>query len=202
MSTTHEFEEFVDALRERCHEVRRNAPALIRDAGRELSSGAAEKLYRAAVAFDATLDDLDAAAQELHEQHEALFAARLEMEAQGQFYRELFDLAPAACLVTTPDAKITHANLAATYLFGCPLNALVGRLMVGFVALPERGAFRAALARALEAPCIEDFPLRFTFRGAAGVECRVRVSARREHGLVQSLQWMITEDGSADDDLL
>ena len=35
---------------------------------------------------------------------------RAELEAERRFYRELFDLAPAACLVTTPEGRITHAN--------------------------------------------------------------------------------------------
>ena len=152
--------------------------------------------------FESTLDDLGAAAEKLQVQSDELFEARVELELQGRFYRELFDLAPAVCLVTTPDARITHANVAATYLFGRPANALVGRRLATLVDPDELGAFDEALARALAAPSVEEWPMRLRCRGAEATECRLRVSARREGGAVRTLHWIITEDGAADADLL
>jgi PAS domain-containing protein len=202
MSTIYEFHEFAEALRERYQEVRRAAPAILHPAAGDSSPAAADSLCRASRLFEATLHDLGAAAEELQEQNDALFEARTELEAQGRFYRELFDLAPAACLVTTRAGRITHANHAATYLLGHPLNALVGKLMVQFVVPEERSAFRSALVRVHDAPSVEEFPIRLACRGAPAVDCRVRVSGRREGHHVRSLQWMVTEDGSSDDDLL
>ncbi len=196
------FRDFSESLRERYEEIRRAAPEILRAAERSLPPGARPSLDEASSMLQATLDDLGAAAEELRVQNDALFAAHTEMEAQGQFYRELFDLAPAACLVTSPDAQITHANVAATYLLGRPANALVGRLLVGFVDQPERGAFRAALARVLVTSLVEEWPIRLLSRGASAVDCRMRVSARREGGRVHALQWIITEEGDSDADLL
>ena len=202
MSTISDFQEFADSLRERYREMRRDSTGLLRAAAGGRPPAAADPLYRVAAMFESTLDELDAAADVLQEQNEALFAARVEMEAEGRLYRELFDLAPAACLVTTGDAQITHANQAATSLFGRPSNALVGRLMVSFVDAGERGAFRSALTRARTAPSVETVPIRIVGHGAWTTDCRVRVSARREGDRVRALQWVIAEDGSSDGDLL
>jgi PAS domain S-box-containing protein len=148
--------------------------------------------------LEASLEDLGAAAEELQVQNDALFAARVEMEAQGQFYRELFDLAPAVCLVSTPGAEITHANHAASCFFGRPVNALVGRFIVTLVDHPDRSAFRASLARALATADAVEWPSRLLCRGTA-IECRVRVAARWDGDQLRALQWIITEAGGGDD---
>ena len=201
MSTISHFQEFSDSLRERYREMRRTAPGLLRDAGHDLPPRAQASLFQASSLLEATLEDLGAAAEELQVQNDALFAAKVEMEAQGQFYRELFDLAPAVCLVTTTDAQITHANLAATYFFGRPSNSLVGRLLISFVAQPERAAFRSARVRARDSVLVGEWPNRLLCRDGA-VDCRVRVSGRRDGPRLHSLQWIITEGGGTDEDLL
>jgi PAS domain S-box-containing protein len=201
MSTSSDFQEFSDSLRERYRAMQRAAPGLLREAAQDLPPRLQASLYEASSLFEATLEDLGAAAEELQVQNDALFAARVEMEAQGQFYRELFDLAPAVCLVTTPEARITHANRVATYFFGRAANALVGRFLITFVAQSERLAFRTGLTRAQTAESAEEWPNRLLSRGTA-VACRVRVAARRAAGRTRALQWIITEGSGPDDDLL
>lgn len=201
MATMSDFHELSDALRERCREIRRAAPGLLRADGDGPRADVAS-LDRASAVLAATLAQLDAAADELRARQDELFAARTEMDAQGQFYRELFDLAPAVCLVTTPEARITHVNVAATSLFGRPVNALVGRPLEGFVDGHERAAFRAAVARARAARSVEEWPILLLCRGPAPLDCRVRVSARRDGARVRSLQWIVTEDAGSGGDLL
>lgn len=202
MRTISEFQRFSDSLREQSEEMRRAAPRLLEGAGDELPPNARASLVRASSMLESTLVSLEAAAEEMQVQNDALFDAHVEMESEGQFYRQLFDLAPAACLVTSPEAQITHANVAATCLFGRPTNALVGRLLVGLVELPERGAFRAGLARTLAGSPLEEWPIRFRSVTGRSIDCRVRVSARRDGARARTLHWMISEDGAADDDLL
>jgi PAS domain-containing protein len=202
MSTAPDFQDFAESLRARREEMRRAAPDALLAVGRELSPPARATLVRASALLESTLDDLGAAADELESQNEALFAARAEMDAQGRFYRELFDLAPAALLVTTAEARITHVNHAATALFGRSANALVGRPLVGLVDAVEREAFRDSLARAIAGPLVEEWPMRLLRHGAPAAECRLRVSARLEAGVVHALQWIVVESGDADVDLL
>jgi PAS domain-containing protein len=202
MSTISDFQEFSDSLRARYREMRHAAPRVLRAAEEDLPPHSRATLFEASSMLESTLEDLGAAAEELQTQNDALFAARIEVEAQGQFYRDLFELAPAVCLVTTPEGQITHANLAATYQFGRPTNALVGRFLISFVDQGERGAFRTGLTRAQRAPAVEEWPIRLVCRGAAAVNSRVRVSAQREGERVRALQWIITEDGAGDSDLL
>jgi PAS domain S-box-containing protein len=201
MSTLPNFQEFSETLRERYREMQRTAPGLLGAAGRDLPPGAQASICQASSMLEATLADLGAAADVLQQQNDALFEARTQMEGQGRFYRELFDLAPAASLVTTPEGQITHANHAALHLFGRPANALVGRLLIHLVAQSERAAFRSALVRALDTIAVEEWPNRLLCRGNE-VDCRVRVSARREGERIGALQWIITEDGGSDGDLL
>jgi PAS domain-containing protein len=202
MSTASDFHDFAESLRARHEEMRRAAPGALLAVERELSPPARQSLVRASALLESTLDDLGAAADELQSQNEALFAARAEMDAQGRFYRELFDLAPAALLVTTAEARITHVNHAATTLFGRSANALVGRPLVGLVDADERAAFRDSLSRAVAGPLVEEWPMRLLRHGAPAAECRLRVSARLEAGVVRALQWIVVEHGDGDDDLL
>lgn len=202
MSTVSDFQDFADSLRARQDEVKRAAPDALRAAARELSVPARATFLRASALLESTVDDLGAAADELQSQNEALFAARAELDAQGRFYRELFDLAPAALLVTTAGARITHVNRAATALFGRSANTLVGRPLEGLVDASEREAFREALSRAVAGPLVEEWPMRLLRHGAPAAECRLRVSARVEGGAVCTLQWIVVEQGSADVDFL
>src|SRR5687768_7620314 len=52
-------------------------------------------------ALEHTLLNLDTAAEELRAQNEALFAARIDLEASSAQFRDLFELAPSAYFVTT-----------------------------------------------------------------------------------------------------
>lgn len=76
-------------------------------------------------------------------QNEALFAARVELEESSAHFRELFDLAPSAYFVTTPEMRITYINQAACSLLRRSNNALVGHPLVCFVPL----AYRTVSAR-------------------------------------------------------
>lgn len=84
------------------------------------------------------LETLQVAAEELRHQNEELVATRGFAEEQCQRYRELFDLAPDAYLVTDPRGLIQEANWAAAALLGVPRDRLVGKPLLLYFAPEHR----------------------------------------------------------------
>lgn len=160
-----------------------------------------------------TFAELGEVEEELRMQNEALFAARFELEQEQQVFRDLFDLAPTASLVTTETGRILRLNQAALDLFARPTNALVGKPLAAYVALGDRPAFRTALCRSLRSPRVETWPVRLLPKHGAPIDCRVRT--RVLHPLPPgasapnapdappdpALYWVVTEefDHSTDD---
>jgi PAS domain-containing protein len=71
--------------------------------------------------------------QALEARSEELEAARGLVELEQSRYRELFELAPDAYLVTDASGRILEANRAAVTLLGLPHRALIGRLVSSLV---------------------------------------------------------------------
>ena len=103
---------------------------------------------RLAAQLGGALRDLNFALLELHRQQEALMSMSEEVELGRQQYRDLFELAPDAYLVTNPRGEIVEANRAAASLFQIPAESLVGKLLgVYLVARDERPVGVKELAR-------------------------------------------------------
>src|SRR5919206_1123466 len=88
-----------------------------------------------------------------------------------QRYRELFDAAPDALLVTDENGKILEANAAAAELLEVPLSRLSGEDLAAFIAPQSRRAFRRAL-------------LELTQRRERITECDLRLGRTSRHGAV------------------
>ena len=181
MPTISEYAEYVDALRARRRQAVDAAPAVdVVHGGRGL--------------LHAALAELGDAEEELRMQNDDLLQAQLAQEGREARWRALFELAPAAYLVTTLDARVVQANAAACALLRRPVNALVGKPLACCVALDERGAFRTALERAAHAPGVEEWPMLMLPRQGTAVDCRLRVSrlpdGEQGEGL---LGWLVTE---------
>ena len=93
------------------------------------------------------MEELRVAEEELRRKNEQLAAAFDAIEAEGRRYRDLFDYAPDAYLVTDPLGIIREANHAAAVLLGVEQRFLVGKPLAVFVPEEGRPAFRAELAR-------------------------------------------------------
>jgi PAS domain S-box-containing protein len=66
-----------------------------------------------------------------------------------EYFQELFELAPAAYLVTDPHLAITDANGAAAKLLGKPHDQLLGKPLVMFIEPGEREVFREMVIESL-----------------------------------------------------
>jgi two-component system, sensor histidine kinase PdtaS len=139
-------------------------------------------------------EELRASQEEVSEQQEALAASRQTLEVERQRYRELFDLAPEAYLVTDLYGAIQEANgLAGTLLHLAPPR-LIGKPLAVFIAEKDRPAFRTLLAQLKDEQSARDWEVRVkpfrspTFPGALSTTL-----ARTLQGELVGLRWLLRD---------
>src|SRR5512132_2612219 len=153
-----EFAEFAELLRGQRVRTARVVRRALRQVSSRYADGAAAELNDVSRALDGTLNDLDRATEELRAQNEALFSARLELEGSSAVFRDLFEFAPCAYVVTDADTAIIYANDAACTLLQRSKNALVGKPLICFVPLEYRSSFRAAVLRSSLDTAVSSWP--------------------------------------------
>jgi PAS domain S-box-containing protein len=141
-----------------------------------------------------TLEELRVAEEELRAQNEELLASREMLEEERLRYRELFDFAPDAYLVTNPGGRITDANRAAVTLFRVPLQFLIGKPLVTLVVDEARPAFREILAGLAQLVDKHVGEVLIQPRGTSPVIALVTVApARDREGQVVTLRWLLRD---------
>jgi len=197
-----EFAEFADELHEHGAESEQAVKLMLQRALENQPNGfAADDLATASRVFDDTFHDIDRAVEALRVQNEALFAARVGLEESSAVFRDLFERAPFAYLVTTTEAHITFANDAACRLLNRSKNALVRKPLACFVRLDEREAFRGALARSCASPVVSTWSISLVpTNGRTPVRCRVQLGVieGRSAGAPSLLYWTIAEETDED----
>jgi PAS domain S-box-containing protein len=108
---------------------------------RHASSGDQEVSWLALQEIDTAHEELRVAEEEVHALADKLLAARADIEAERLVYRELFESAPDAYLVTSDKGAIIQANDAAGELFNINPALLLGKPLVTLIAPAERSAF-------------------------------------------------------------
>lgn len=150
------------------------------------------------------LEELTVAEEELHEQNDALLGARLEIEVERQRFRDLFDSAPVAYIVTNIHGVILQANHAAAHLLNVSRPYLEGKPLVNFLPNSERRDFRSALLmlereggrrewKVMLLPRDATDPVHTVFTGE---------TALPDEGLAPTVRWIvrdITEQVTADE---
>ena len=156
-------------------------------------------------ALQESLQELDVAEEELGQQNDELFAAREALELERHRYRELFDRAPFAYLVTDEGGFVEEANFAAAGLFGSPRLQLVGRALSLLVARRDRSRFQELLRDLKEDPGPREAEVRL---GKKGVRARtVVLSVEPEDDRPDSpgrLRWVlldVTDRRAAEEEL-
>jgi PAS domain S-box-containing protein len=141
-----------------------------------------------------TLEELRVAEEELRTQNEELLAARHELEAERARYQALFEFAPDAYLVTTPEGKILEANQAAAELLHVRPPYLPGKPLAVFVSEEDRREFRDRLNRLpAEGPRLV-WEARLQPRSGKVLETLVSVAAHWDaRGEVTGLLWQLRD---------
>jgi PAS domain-containing protein len=194
-----DFAEFAETLRGDRIRSERVVRRALRRAGQRTHGTATEELTLLSRAFAGTLGRLDRAAEELRVQNEALFAARMELETASAFFCDLFERAPSAYLVTSPDTRIRYANEAACSILRRRKNALAGKPLICFVPLEDRSDFRTAVIRAGSAAAVSQWPISLFPTGASRkLQCRACVRVVADARPDRALYWNILEETDED----
>ncbi len=163
---------------------------------------------RAGVTIDLTRDDpiadlgarlqaVDAVLQELAERADEALSARLSMEADLRWYRELFDLAPAAYLVTDSEGVILAANLRAVHLLGMRPDHLIGKSIGTFVAYRGQQSLLPELAEVVHAEVrAREIPIRPWGQEPRSMTAEI-ARTPRHRGDIPRLRWILHETPGA-----
>ena len=197
-----EFADFADAL----FKQRRRSEKVVRLAlnrAKAQSPVPVNELNDVSRALDSALNVVEHAVEELRMQNDALFAARTEVEDAYAQFRDFFEFAPAAYVVTSPDTRVRYANQAACALLGLRRNGLAGQLLITWVPLEHRGAFRSALIRSLSPGMVSDWPATLLSKDGTSsrpFNCRMRIRAVVASGASSptALYWNFTEETDED----
>jgi PAS domain S-box-containing protein len=140
-------------------------------------------------------EELAVVDEEMRRQHAELVRERVETEAALRHFRELFDLAPDAYVVTDAEGVVRDANVAAARIFNIRASFLIGKPLVGFVARQDGRHFRAMLLALTAEPFARRFALRVRPRqGRPVFAADVSASAvRAAGGRGATIRWIVRE---------
>jgi PAS domain S-box-containing protein len=135
------------------------------------------------------LEELQVTQQHLIEQRDELVAARHQLQIEREKYWQLFDGAPDAYVITTPDVQIVDANRAAADLLNISQRFLVGKNFSIFVCNDRTQLLAQALEIAqTRASANLSFSVRPRERAPFSVNARVVAAAEPVDA---SLRWML-----------
>jgi PAS domain S-box-containing protein len=140
------------------------------------------------------LEELRVADEELRQQNEELNAAHLELDVERGRYRELFELAPDAYLVTSLTGIIGEANQSAAGLFGIAPQFLTGKALAAYIASEDRPRFRALLNDRVQSGRRHTTLFRLRTRGGKRLVAELTYSvAEGFDGKPAGIRWLIRD---------
>lgn len=151
-----------------------------------------ELLPQAFQEVQTNLRNLHLAVDELHQQNEQLIETQSLLTSERQHYRDLFESAPEAYLVTNAKGIIFEANLAAAKLINLSKHFLVGKALINFVPLEERQHLRSFLNHLSESDKDRELIVRFQQRDGESFNANLTVAiVRNQQGDAISLRWIM-----------
>ena len=142
------------------------------------------------------LEELQAADQALRRQRDEWLNKQAELELECRRYKDLFEYAPAAYVVTSIDGAIRQANQSALALLDTSDRAIVGRSLAFFVSDGQRRAFREKIAGLLQTTAPQEWMISMCSWEGAPLEVRLTASVLRgTSGRPQALYWLIRAVG-------
>ena len=176
-----------------------------RDRGAWLQERVLEAVERNAVVpemldeLSTVLEELRVSEDELLAHHELITEGRQSIEARLDQHRMLFELAPAAYLITDAVGVIQRANRRAASLLGIDQHFLVGRPLALYMAADDRRRLWQRL-NAVHAGDAETWRLRLQPRGRGPVPVVVATTvADKQAGGISELHWQFLELAASSD---
>lgn len=143
-----------------------------------------------------TLEELQASEEELRRQNQELAIAQRDLEAERRRYKEMFDLAPNAYVVTDGKGTIQEANRAAAALLHVRQDHLDGKPLLIYAPEDDRKSIQSLLVRFRRENLheVQDWSTRIQPRDGEPLVAVVTIAAIRDgKGLLTGLRWSIRE---------
>jgi PAS domain S-box-containing protein len=139
-------------------------------------------------------EELRVSEEELRQQNQSLEDARDALDEQRRRYHELFDFAPDAYFFTDLSGIIQEANLSASRLLRIDARFIPGKALASYVAMSDRGRFRAELTRLRSERAPHDLTLTLQPQDGPPIEAAVTLSvARAPQGGAVGLRWLVRD---------
>ena len=139
------------------------------------------------------LEKLQVAEEELKVQEE-LASARTRVEAERQRYRDFFESAPDAYLVSDVAGTIREANCAAAGLFNVERKFLIGKPLINYILHAERQAFRSKLNQLCKKNLRQEWELRVCPCQGAAFDAALSLSTVHDaEGKLVALRWLLRD---------
>jgi PAS domain S-box-containing protein len=139
------------------------------------------------------LEELQVADEELRQRNDDLINASEEVESERRRYRELFDSAPDAYVVTTDEGKIIEANRAAQTMLSVGSDGLHGRLLVTFAEGDHRRVLRTILTEVARNGAVSDRTVTMTDPEGVRRDTSVSVAVDPQTVPPRPLKWIFKD---------
>ncbi|MGH7504364.1 MAG: PAS domain S-box protein, partial [Longimicrobiales bacterium] len=152
------------------------------------------KTHEILAAFEAAVEELRDARENLRIQSEELRNTTRRLEAERNLRAQLFDAAPDACVITDINGIVREANHAAATLAGVSPARLIGKPFAVLVADPDRAAFRAAFTRLARYEAVPERDVRIVARTGEVRTVTARASAMAvKPGDDTGIRWILRD---------
>jgi PAS domain S-box-containing protein len=135
-------------------------------------------------------EDLRLEDEELRAQSEALAAARNELDRERRKFRELFDFAPDAYLITDLYGTIREANVAAGRLLGVEPKFLVGKPLPSFFEESARKQYPEQLDQLCDRDRLDDWEMWLHPRRGGTARVSASISRSSRNYLSAEYRWI------------
>ena len=183
---------------QRLNKFQRNVNEIYRRAD-QLEQSPSSHLRAAYKELGTASEELQVAMEELVVQAEELTTLQLQLKAEHQQYKDLFEFLPSAYLITDAQGHILQANQAAAALFNRELRFLVNKPLTAFLTEQERQSFPSKLSQLHQCQQTQQWSLCLQLCDRAPYNTSVTVVPVHDaQGKLTSLRWSL--QNSTDDE--
>ena len=140
-----------------------------------------------------TIEELRLADEELRMQSEALSASRDALNQERTRFREMFDFAPDAYLITDLYGTIRDANVAASRMLGVESRSLVGKGLPSFFEESARKQFPHKLDELCDQNRLDDWEMWLQPRHGTRIAVSASVARSSRNYLAAEYRWIIRD---------
>jgi CRP-like cAMP-binding protein/PAS domain-containing protein len=139
-------------------------------------------------------EELQVAIEELVIQAEEMATAQVQLEAECQHYKNLYEFLPNAHLLTDAQGKILQANPASAILLNIERRFLIGKPLTLFVTQQERRSFLTKLAQIHNCDSIHQWTMYLQPRNSNPLQMVLTVSPSFDfEGKLVALNWSLND---------